>query len=69
MKQDSNTTASRERAASTSHGPKLPGPGVVEEIGLSQATTEGNYDSFEMILLHNSMMPTVNCYGGATLGR
>ena len=32
---------------STTHGPRLPGLGVVEEIGLSPATTEGNYDSFE----------------------
>ena len=46
-KQDSNTTASREHAASTSNGPNLPGPRVVEEIGLSQATAESNYDSFE----------------------
>ena len=29
------------------HGPKLPGLRVVEEIGLSQAATEGNYDLFE----------------------
>jgi hypothetical protein len=46
-KQDSTPTASRERAAPTTSGAKLPVLGMVEEIGLSQAAADNALDSFE----------------------